>query len=581
MMSRVRSALALSAWALPVAASAGLPASLPNGVSSGDTTQSSTVLWTRSTTLGDVVFEYSTDPTFSSIAGSSTRTITDPTLPVKAEIAGLSPGSQYYYRVTDASSSSLVGSFRTSTAPGVRSGLRFGVSGDWRGELAPYPAIRNAASRNLDLFVKLGDTIYADVPSPAVPSPQATTLADFRAKHGEVYGTRFGVNAWAELQATTSILSGIDDHEVTNDFAGGASPASDPRFSSFPGQFINDTPLFETGLQAFQEYNAVRDEFYGATGDARTAGERKLYRQRTLGQDAAVFSLDARSFRDEELPGITSLTDPGQVVNFLTSSFDPSRTMLGRAQLDDLKADLLSAQAESVTWKFVMVPEPIQNLGPAAASDRFEGYAAERTEILQFIDQNNIENVVFVAADIHGTIVNNLTYQTAPFGPQIPTGAFEITTGSVAYDAPFGPTVVGLAGQLGLLSPEQIAFYESLPRDGQDAFLREVVDTQLALFGYDPLGLEGSGIDATLLQGSYVATHTFGWTEFDIDPVTQALTVTTYGIDPYTEAALLADPSAILGLEPVIVSQFVVNPVPAPGAALPLVGLLALARRRR
>ena len=40
-------------------------------------------------------------------------------------------------------------------------GLRFGVAGDWRGELAPYPAISNVAGRNLDFFVEHGDTIYA------------------------------------------------------------------------------------------------------------------------------------------------------------------------------------------------------------------------------------------------------------------------------------------------------------------------------------------------------------------------------------------------------------------------------------
>lgn len=36
--------------------------------------------------------------------------------------------------------------------------------------------------------------------------------------------------------------------------------------------------------------------------------------------------------------------------------------MLGTAQLDDIKADLRAAQDQGITWKFVMVPEPIQNL---------------------------------------------------------------------------------------------------------------------------------------------------------------------------------------------------------------------------
>jgi hypothetical protein len=52
--------------------------------------------------------------------------------------------------------------------------------------------------------------------------------------------------------------------------------------------------------------------------------------------------------------------------------------MLGNPQLERLEADLLAAQDDGIVWKFVMVPEPIQNLGPVGAADRFEGYAAER-----------------------------------------------------------------------------------------------------------------------------------------------------------------------------------------------------------
>ena len=51
---------------------------------------------------------------------------------------------------------------RTAPALCDETGLRFGVSGDWRGELAPYPAIRNIQQRDLDFFVLHGDTIYAE-----------------------------------------------------------------------------------------------------------------------------------------------------------------------------------------------------------------------------------------------------------------------------------------------------------------------------------------------------------------------------------------------------------------------------------
>src|SRR5205814_108254 len=106
------------------------------------------------------------------------------------------------------------------------------------GGLSPYPAISNAAGQGLDFFLEHSDTVYADVPSPALDHP-AQTLAEFRAKQNEVYASRYGVNNWAALRASTSVLATIDDHEVTDNFSGGAAPSSDPRFDN-TGAYINE-----------------------------------------------------------------------------------------------------------------------------------------------------------------------------------------------------------------------------------------------------------------------------------------------------------------------------------------------------
>lgn len=585
----------LTAIATLVALGGKAQAALPNGVAAGDVSQTSAVLWGRSNTAGDLFFQYATDSAFTQNVGSSFKTVNDPLEPVKWDVSGLSADTTYYYRATDSVGAVASGQFKTAAALGNTTGLRFGVSGDWRGELLPYPAVKNASQRNLDFFVAMGDTIYGDVASNANGGQQqAQSLADYRNKHAEVYSAKGGMNGLADLRQSTAVFATIDDHEVTNDFAGGADVSTDARFSANPaGTRINDSTLYNNGIQAFQEYNPLRNETYGATGDPRTAGEVKLYRNRTFGNDAALMVLDARSFRDKELDDANPLSQ-ASVGGFLANSFDPSRTMLGKQQVADLKADLLSAEKNNVTWKFIAVPEPMQNLGVVGAGDRFEGYAAERTEILKFIDDHKIDNVVFLSADIHGTLVNNLTYQLTPFGQQKATNAFEITTGSVAYDAPFGPTVAELAAAVGLLSPQQKAFYDSLPNiAAKDAFIKTVTNGALTPLGYDPLGLDANlaeadgKIQAELLQGDYVATHTFGWTEFEIDQVTQQLLVTTYGIPAYNVGDIANDLTGIVNRTPQIVSQFritptSVQPVPVPGAAW-LFGsaLLAFSFRRR
>jgi 3-phytase/alkaline phosphatase D len=551
------------------------------GIGSGDTTQTSTVLWANSNFTGEVIFEFSTDADFKHIAGSDLATIADFNQPGKVELKELNPDTTYYYRVTDAAGDEAIGQFKTSAKAGTYTGLTFGVTGDWQ-QAPPFPSLSNADERHLEFFLKLGDTIYADTETPALPGiTQARLLSDFRTKHAEIISNRFGLNTLKDLYASTSILATIDDHEVVDNFAGGAAPgdspdapdigsSDDPLFTDAVA-YVNDTQAYEDALQAFQEYHPIQDRVYGETGDDRTAGERQLYRYNTYGSDASIIVLDSRSFRDAQLAP-ADLSNPTE---FLVNTFDASRTLLGSVQVEDLKRDLLDAEAQGITWKFVAIPEPIQNFGVVNAEDRFEGYAAERTEILKFIDENNIDNVVFLSGDFHGTIVNNLTYQEQPGGKQIATNAFEIVTGPAAfYDGLFGRAVANISLTAGLLTQEQFDFYQTLPialdaddqPNDQDDFIKQLLIAQTDLLGYDPVGLnnnlaEADGlIKAKLLQGDYISVHTYGWTEFDIDQDTQKLTVTTYGIPNYSEAELLADPTNITGLQPTIVSQFEVMP---------------------
>jgi phosphodiesterase/alkaline phosphatase D-like protein len=537
---------------------------LPNGVAAGETTQTSTVLWTHSTALGTVTFEYATADDFASVLGTLTAEVTDAAQPVKVAVVGLSPASDYFYRVTDAAGSVAVGRVRTAAPLGTFAGLHFGVSGDWRGELAPYPSISNVADKDLEFFVGLGDTIYADYPSPDLESFQAVSLADFRIKHNEGYSERFGVNHWAAVRSNTSFIPTIDDHEVANDFAGGASPSYDPRFAEYAGKYVNETEIYQNALRAFGEYNPIHEDVWTGTGDPLTENKPRLYRYFTYGSDAAVLVLDNRSFRSAPLPSMSSMNDRGQLFTFLADSYDATRTMLGLPQLDVITRDLLRAQADGITWKLVIMPEPIQNLGLLAAQDRYEGYAHERSALLKFIADNRIDNVVFISADIHGTVVNDLGYQERPLGVTTLMKSFEITTGSVAFDAPFGPTVADLGYRLGLFTADQIAAYVNGSPEEREIFVEGIVNMQAEILQYPLAGLasgDAQQVDARLLRGRWTATSTFGWTEFEIEATTQQLHVTTYGIQPYSRAEIYADPDGILSRIPEVVQEFVVNPV--------------------
>ncbi|MEQ1544756.1 alkaline phosphatase D family protein [Methyloglobulus sp.] len=561
--------------------------SLPNGISSGDTTQTSTVLWTRSTIKGDVRFQVKNND---GVIVDDVVSAKNPLKPVKLTVKHLRAGEKYSYKVTSPDEQSIKGTFKTAAKPNTDESLSFGVTGDWRGELAPYPAIKNVDDKSLDFFIKLGDTIYADIASPAVPTGQAKTLDEYRAKHQEVYASHNDINGFADIQRNVSIFSTIDDHEVINDFAGGALAASDPRFSATTG-LINQTALYKNGLQAFVEYNAIKNKRYSSTGDSLTDGRPDLYRAQRYGLTAGVYILDARSFRDQELAGAGDLSDPAKIGSFIAQSFDVgktnTRTMLGKKQLARLKTDLLTSQHDGVIWKFVVLPEPIQNLGVLGASDRYEGFASERSELLGFIDGQAIKNVVFIAADIHGTVINDLTYQhredvlsaLAATGnpltaPQRMTSAFEITTGSVAFDPAFGDAVTRLlafvpGGQIILdqlldsVNANNLDEFKKLPMTVKNAAMHDLIDQQLNSLGYTSIGLQDNRlIKSKLKQGSNAALFSFGWTRFDIKPDNHSLKITTYGIEPYTAQDLSTKSAEIISRQPKIVSQLLVSPQP-------------------
>lgn len=566
--------------ALPERRAAATPA-LPNGIAAGDPTPTSAVLWARSLPTGPVTVDYGTDPSLAN-AQQVVVAADDPLVPAKLTLSGLTPGTDYFYRVTAPNGEALTGRFETPALPGDRRGLRFGVSSCSRGELSPYPAIANADERELDFFVRHGDTIYADYPSPFVPSPQAQTLQEFRVKHQEPLSSRFGINPMADLRASTATIAITDDHELADDYSGGAPASSDPvgRFGTSDTR-ISELPIYRDAMQAFAEYNPIAVGTYSNTGDPRFDGKPDFYYTTNYGSDAVVIRPDTRSFRDQKLPP-PDLTDEASVRAYLARSFDidpltgqpaEPRTLLGQTQLDRLKQDLLAAQANGTTWKLVMLSMSMQNLGIQGNSqdpDRYEGFARERAEILEFIEQNAIENVVWVVGDVHSTIVNNVSYQRFPGGPQILTDTFEVTTGSIAFDPPAVPFALESAINAGILSPEQAAFFNSLPTlEAKDTFAKAVFDSTVTPLGYDTVGLAGArasgnranntGIDATLLQGNYLVGNSFGWTEFEIDATTQQMIATTYGIDPYQEADLAADPAAIAAREPRILGQFTVN----------------------
>ena len=393
-----------------------------HGVASGDVGTDSAVLWTRTDREAEVTVDVATDESFSAVVATATaRALPEDDFTVQVLVAGLEAGGQYYYRFRSGELRSETGAFRTAPTPDEPASFRFVLSGDSDGRREDgVPAFNSFEVLDLALaeephfFLYFGDTIYGDEGTPA------RTLDDYRAKYkvNREYATL------RRILAGTSIYTIWDDHEVENDF---------------DGQTV-DPELMAAGREAFQEYLPM-----GPFEDPAV-----MYRTFRWGSAAEFIILDQRSFRSGDvaescsdaegdadlLPflGAPDTPDDAKAVRALvdlpeeTSAAclqalrDPARTMLGDAQKEFLKDALGHSDA---TWKFIVNEVPITEL-MAIPYDRWEGYRAERDELLAYIRDNDIRNVVFLTTDLHGNIIADVRIdvfaETDPVAKEIIAG---------------------------------------------------------------------------------------------------------------------------------------------------------------
>jgi phosphodiesterase/alkaline phosphatase D-like protein len=136
--------------------------------------------------------------------------------------------------------------------------------------------------------------------------------------------------------------------------------------------------------------------------------------------------------------------------------------MLGLVQKAQFKNDLLGSTAQH---KLVISELAFQQFH-ALPYDRWEGYAAERKELLEFIRNNGIENVAFLTTDNHATLQNQVFVDRFENCPGTPTVSCPIanpptTLGHEAITGPIATNtlqreVLGFAGPIGLFAFNQI-----------------------------------------------------------------------------------------------------------------------------
>lgn len=527
-----------------------------SGVAAGDATSNSAVIWTRATdtnqpsNITNLTAQISTDPGFSNIVYTLNGTTTaSKDYTWKTEVTSLQSGTQYYYRfvTSDQIYKSPVGKFKTAPLRNQKVAVKFGFSGDADGKWRPYPSTQNFNNLNLDFFVFLGDTIYeassTGSPAAALTNSFTTTpsqlLIDYHRKYREQLAP-VNANGFSGLQrlfAANGNYTLLDNHELGNLqlINGGApigtlpGPGADASNTAndvnTTGAFINKTDAFKALLQAYSNYQPIRERTISAPGEPRTDSTQVLYFAQQWGANCVFINLDDRSYRDIRLKTSGGADDTGIRAN------NAQRTMLGKTQLAWLKRTLSLVQSNGVTWKIIAVSSPIDEIGNGQDGGKswLGGYNAERNELLKYIADNQIKNVVFLSTDDHLNRANELSYFTDINNPNL---------GRIPVPNAF--TVV--AGPIGAGGPDGITNHSF----SNIKSLADALATQQQSSGVNPIGLAANfpGLQNVFREGDtqanslrqpvdFFTPDTFNYVTFDISADGNTLSMNTYGINSY------------------------------------------------
>jgi len=398
-----------------------ITARLTHGVIAGDVTATSAVIWSRAdhaSTMHVLVKgngRDSHDSAYRAVAVTAEHDYTG-----KVRITGLHPDRAYTYTVwfsgspeTPVSKAAVAtGHFRTAPRANDPESVTFAFGGDVAGQNAcrdaveGFPIFNTISNAHPDFLIGLGDMIYADSACASTgmygnaqvvgPGP-STTLNDFWA-HWK-YNREDAASQ--RLLAQLPYYAIWDDHEVTNDFG----PLHDTRTTP-PNP---PTPhLMPLGLQATLDYNPILP--------ARNTPNR-LYRNFRWGKHLDMFILDTRQYRD---------------ANFEPDDTAAPKTMLGREQVAWLKSTLKRSDA---TWKLIVSSVPMSiptgPAGPAGARDGWanydtdKGFELELSDLLRYMQQNNVENVLWITTDVHFSEV----FRYTPVVDQPDFHVHEVVTG--------------------------------------------------------------------------------------------------------------------------------------------------------
>jgi len=287
--------------------------------------------------------------------------------------------------------------------------------------------------RRPDAWIWLGDTVYADSPTPEGPTPASRARVALD-RLPQLYARQLALPGYTLLRQSARILGTWDDHDYG----------------------MNDLGADWIGREEAQQHFL---DFYGEPAESprrRRPGVYAAYRLGPPGRVIQVILLDTRYFRSPLLRGDSRETDwvDGRRGPYVPSR-DPNATLLGAEQWAWLEAALREpADLRLLVSSIQVIPD----------DHRFEkwgNFPLERRRLLRLLAKTGDGSVVILSGDRHAGELSQLDPTREPEGkdldPRYPL--LELTSSALTRSAP-----TSLAGLLAATAPKSMVFRHELNR---------------------------------------------------------------------------------------------------------------------
>jgi alkaline phosphatase D len=367
-----------------------------HGVASGDATSDKVIIWTRITTdapSANVTWRIAKDSLFTNIVEQGVF-VTDASrdYTVKIDVQDLDENTFYFYEFEDEqghrSRRGRTKTLPTSDVSNFRVAQVSCASYAW----GYYNVYDRISERNdIDAVFHLGDYIYeyglnefGNNPN-RKPEPQnpIVSLSDYRTRYSQYRLDTMLMN----LHQQYPFYDIWDDHEFANNaWKDGAENHNPSRQGDWNARK-------SAALQAFLEWIPVRE--------IDPDNKFKIYRSIKIGDLAEVFFLDTRIIERDYEKDVDG----------------PNKRLIGEAQMDWLQQGLKNSTAK---WKIIaqqVMVGPLKLFGKILNNDQWDGYSFERARLFDFINNNNINNIVVLTGDIHTFWANDLPFGKKAYSP--------------------------------------------------------------------------------------------------------------------------------------------------------------------